>query len=437
MAPSSAYCPKCGAQNTSGATACALCGEALSAPAPSPSAAPATTSDPTSGMLQPQHLLQQHYRILRRLGAGGFGAVYQAEDTRENNQLVAIKEMSHAGLSPQDLQEATEAFHHEAQLLTELSHLHLPRIHAHFQEGGNWYLVMDFIAGETLEEHLIRRGGRLPVKEVLKLGIKLCKVLHYLHTRQPPVIFRDLKPGNVMLTPDGKVFLIDFGIARHFKPGKAHDTIAFGSPGYAAPEQYGTAQTTPRSDIYSLGALLHQMLTGDDPENNPFQFAPLRVPVPDGLEKLIQQMVELDPHKRPTSMAAIEYRLEHMTDAWAHHHQAGVQAPPAPVLQPVAQPRRRLLGPRSALFLARVLVLIVLGIVILLVVLFLRLPHRPASSCPPPSAAATVQAPVSIRALSVAWSPNGQRVLSASQNGGVQTWDAQTGSNVLTYEIQP
>ena len=121
-------------------------------------------------------------------------------------------------------------------------------------------------------------GGKLPIEKVLNIGIQLCAVLDYLHTRQPPIIFRDLKPANVMLTADGHIFLIDFGIARHFKPGQAKDTSALGSSGYAAPEQYGKMQTTPRADLYALGATLHQMLTGNDPSDAPFHFAPLQLP---------------------------------------------------------------------------------------------------------------------------------------------------------------
>ena len=324
MGASSPYCSVCGALHAADAKMCPACGAVFSAqPVPQPAqAAPARQT--IFGLLAPHSLLQRRYRILRRLGAGGFGAVYQAEDTEEGNCLVAIKEMQPSGFSPRELQEATEAFHQEASLLAELSHPGLPRVHQHFNEAGTWYLVMDFIAGETLEEHLLKHGGKLPVKEVLKLGIRLCKVLHYLHTCQPPIIFRDLKPANVMLTPEGKMYLIDFGIARHFKRGKAHDTIAFGSPGYAAPEQYGKAQTTPRSDIYSLGVLLHQLLTGEDPAgSSSFQFAPLNVPAPEGLEKLLQQMTELDPQQRPPSMAAVEFKLEQQAKAWNQGHQVG------------------------------------------------------------------------------------------------------------------
>ena len=118
---------------------------------------------------------------------------------------------------------------------------------------------MDFIAGETLEDYQSKAPNkRLLLSEVLDIGLQLCIVLDYLHSQQPPIVFRDLKPANIIRTPTGKIYLIDFGIARYFKPGQAKDTVALGSLGYAAPEQYGKAQTTPRADIYSLGAVLHQ-----------------------------------------------------------------------------------------------------------------------------------------------------------------------------------
>src|SRR5439155_22783292 len=158
----------------------------------------------------------------------------------------------------------------------------------YFGEDGRWYLVMDFIEGSTLEDRINKAKGHvLPNAKVVDIGLQLAKVLGYLHTRPKPIIFRDLKPLNIMLTPDGNVYLIDFGIARHFKPGQAKDTIAYGSPGYAAPEQYGKTQSTPRADIFCLGVTLHQLLTGSDPSDTPFQFAPLQLqgqPTPPGLE---------------------------------------------------------------------------------------------------------------------------------------------------------
>jgi hypothetical protein len=184
-----------------------------------------------------------------------------------------------------------------------------------FSENGRWYLVMDFIEGETLEARLSHApGGRLPVPEVVQIGVQLCTVLEYLHTRQPPIIFRDLKPANIMVTPTGDLSLIDFGSARLFKPGQTKDTTSFGSAGYAAPEQYGKAQTTTQSDIYSLGATLHQLLSGSDPANSPFLFAPLNRAEPEGLKELIEQMLATDPAKRPASVAVIKRDLARMVD---------------------------------------------------------------------------------------------------------------------------
>jgi serine/threonine protein kinase len=317
MDASSPYCPKCGALNTPGAATCFACQESLVAPLEISAAAAVTLSPrPTIGLGLPGQLLRGRYRLVRRVGEGGFGAVYLAEDTDLGNRRVAIKEMSQNGLRPDEVQEATDAFRHEALLLAGLAHPSLPRIYEHFTEDGHWYLVMEYIEGETLETYLAKRGGRLSVAKALDMGIKICGVLEYLHGRQPPVVFRDLKPGNVMLTPEGQIYLIDFGIARFFTPGKAHDTIAFGSPGYAAPEQYGKAQTSPRSDVFSLGALLHQLLTGDDPSKTPFRFVPLTMSRPPGTWTLIRQMVELDEYKRPPNIASVRHVLERLTADW-------------------------------------------------------------------------------------------------------------------------
>src|SRR5215467_14544456 len=307
MISSPIYCTNCGTANVQQAKFCFGCGHPLQSGA---LAAPGSLT----GLLTHNQELNRRYRIIKQVGKGGFGAVYMAADLPFGNRVVAIKEMSQSGLSQQDLTEATNAFTREAMMLASLSHPNLPHIYEQFTESGRWYLVMDFIEGETLEEYTGRaNGGYLPLNEVLDIGIQLCTVLDYLHTRFPPIIFRDLKPANVMRTPDGHLFLIDFGIARHFKPGQAADTIALGSPGYAAREQYSKMQiqTTPRSDIYSLGATLHQLLSGDDPSLMPFHFAPLHgPPAPAALETLIMQMVELDASSRPASMAIVKQELQ-------------------------------------------------------------------------------------------------------------------------------
>src|SRR6266702_5114906 len=229
------FCDTCGAANRPQAQFCRACGQPLQAPATT-----IVISNTLTGLLSPQHMLKQRYVVLGAAGRGGFGAVYKAMDSQFGNRQVAIKEMSQSSLSQQELVEATESFKREALLLAGLTHPNLPRIYEQFTDRGHWYLVMDFIEGETLEEHLSKiKGGHLPVEKVLEIGIQLCMVLEYLHMRQPPIIFRDLKPANVMLTVHGHIYLIDFGIARHFKPGQAKDTTALGSTGYAAPEQYG------------------------------------------------------------------------------------------------------------------------------------------------------------------------------------------------------
>ena len=270
----------------------------------------------STGLLTSSHQLKQRYAIRGRIGQGGMGAVYKAEDTLFHNRLVAVKEMSQSGLSAQEVSDAVKAFKSEAHMLAGLDHRSLPKIHDYFTDAGRWYLVMDFIEGETLEDYMEKKGGKLSVQETLEIGIQLSTVLVYLHDRQPAIIFRDLKPSNIMRTRDARIFLIDFGIARHFKVGQTKDTAAFGSAGYAAPEQYGKAQTGPYSDVYSLGATLHQCITGDNPAHMPFKFAPIkpRVQAVSGdFETFILQMVSIDVDKRASNMAAVKKELERLS----------------------------------------------------------------------------------------------------------------------------
>ncbi len=287
-----------------------------------------------AGRLAPGSLLKARYRLVSLIGQGGFGAVYQAQDTQLANRQAAIKEMNQHGLSPQEVHEATEAFQREAHLLAALQHPSLPAIYDAFHEAGCWYLVMEFIDGITLETKLAQAlGGCLSVHAVAQIGLKLCDVLSYLHTRQPPIIFRDLKPSNVMHTSRDDLYLIDFGIARLFKLGQARDTVAIGSPGYAAPEQYGKAQTTIQSDIYSLGVVLHQLLSGCDPSLNqplPWDFAPLPASLPAGLAPLIRQMVQLRMSDRPNNVEMVKTQLQQIITRSEPAPQPQVQTPPAP-----------------------------------------------------------------------------------------------------------
>ena len=387
MVTATLYCDACGSANRPQAKFCFSCGEPLQAVAPTPSPA---KSSPT-GELPPNHLLKQRYYILTLVGKGGMGAVYKAQDLDFGKRLVAVKEMSLSSLGPQETFIAVGAFKREALLLAGLMHPNLPRIYDHFSENGRWYLAMDFIEGETLEKRLSRvQGGYLPVSEVLTIGIELCSVLEYLHGRQPPIIFRDLKPSNVMLASGGPLYLIDFGIARHFKPGQARDTGAFGSVGYAAPEQYGKAQTSYRSDIYSLGATLHQLLSGSDPATTPFRFAPLqsqRQAIPVELEALVMRMLNMDEGKRPASVAIIKHELQRIAAQRDKSKTAVLSLAPAP----------------------------------------------PAKVVPPTGITHVVYQNHTQRVLAVAWSPDGKSIASAGCDPHVLVWDAFDTSTISAY----
>lgn len=274
-----------------------------------------STYDNQTGQLAPQSMLQQRYLIVGQVGRGGMSAVYQAVDTRVGNRRVALKEMSQGHLSPDELVDAITRFQQEATLLSSLHHPNLPRIHDAFSEHGRSYLVMEFIDGKTLLQMLKDSGGRpLPVGQVLDYASQLCDVLAYLHSQNPRVIFRDLKPSNVMVKQDGHVMLIDFGIARFFKEGQEQDTVFLGSPGYAPPEQHGTSQTNPRSDLYALGATLHCCLTGRDPfhAEDRFAFPPVHQMnplVPIELDQLIQRLLSIDERQRPNSALEVQQAL--------------------------------------------------------------------------------------------------------------------------------
>jgi tRNA A-37 threonylcarbamoyl transferase component Bud32 len=445
------FCAHCGAANRPGANFCAACGHRISA------AAGGSISHTLTGLLTPRNLLNHRYRIVGQVGQGGFGAVYKAEDMAFGKRAVAVKEMSQSGLNAAELAEATRAFKHEALLLAGLRHPHLPGIYDQFSENGRWYLVMDFIEGETLEALLESKAdggqGWLSLEQALSIAGQLCAVLTYLHTRQPPIIFRDLKPANVMLTPDGHLYLIDFGIARIFKPGQARDTAALGSAGYAAPEQYGKAQTTVQTDLYSLGATLHQMLTGQDPSDSPFHFAPLHdYPELPQLALLLKQLVEPAMSKRPASALQVRQQLQeiatHVEQQRSNALAAAASGTPASATgrtAPTSGGYRRAgtqAAPRTTVPQRQTL--------------FICRGHRSrvtALAWSPDGArlasasydktarlwdgnnghALLLYRGHTARVNALAWSPAGQYLASASSDCTVQIWEAATGTHVLTY----
>jgi tRNA A-37 threonylcarbamoyl transferase component Bud32 len=270
------------------------------------------------GQLEPDTQLQDRYRIVRMLGGGGMGQVYLAHDTRLADKPCAVKELiPDPHLSAEERAQSAAQFQREAAVLAHLNHSHLPNVSDYFEENGRFYLVMDYIEGETLEARLIASPGGLAQEDVVEWASQLCDVLGYLHSQDPPVIFRDMKPANVMITPEGQVKLIDFGVVRLFDPSKGTDTLKMGTAGYAPPEQYaGRGQTTPRSDVYALGATLYELLTGDDPTEHPFVFTPprqLRPGVSQVLSDAVMRAVSMAPEGRFPSVEAMKAVLQKVT----------------------------------------------------------------------------------------------------------------------------
>ncbi|HWP95762.1 MAG TPA: protein kinase [Syntrophomonadaceae bacterium] len=285
-------CPVCTSENLDDKKFCGECGVNL--------------IEGLTGRLNADSLLESRYRIIRTIGRGGMGAVYLALDQRLNNMRVAIKEMSTNAVGRGNLLSAISSFKKEAAILIDLRHPALPRVIDFFPRGvDRWYLVMDFIEGKNLSTVLNERG-RIEEPEVLDWTSQICEILDFLHGQDPSIIFRDLKPSNIMLNPQGQIKLVDFGIARHFRPGVGSDTAAYGSTGFAPPEQYGDRQTNIRSDIYALGATLHFLLTGVDPKSNPFIF------------EEPAQYVKISPRINAAIMKSLEFRPENRPENIAH-----------------------------------------------------------------------------------------------------------------------
>jgi len=263
-------------------------------------------------MLKPGSVLASRYSVQRQIGRGGMAVVYRAADMRLGHRPMAVKEMDPGKVPGLSREWALTAFRQEAQVLARLNHPGIAAVTDFFEEGGFWYLVTEYVEGQDLQQLLDERG-RFDQERVLRWAVQLSKMLQYLHSQDPPVIFRDLKPSNVMVQADGTLKLIDFGIARFFKPGKSQDTIHMGTPGYSAPEQFGEGQTDARSDVYSLGVLLHQLLTGYRPSLSPMNLPPveqLRPEISPVVCVAIEQAIRLDPAVRFQSIQAFARALD-------------------------------------------------------------------------------------------------------------------------------
>lgn len=251
-------------------------------------------------------ILNGRYRVSRMLGEGGMARVYEVFD-KASSRRYAVKEIEDRFSDPEDRKRALEQFRSEIILLLKLNHPNIPRVTDYFSEISSHYMVMEFIEGSDLDKMMRIRGNAFPPVTVVGWAIQLCRVLHYLHIQKPPVIFRDIKPSNIILTSDGRLVLVDFGIARIFKPYKRSDTYAMGTEGYAAPEQYlGGGQTDPRSDVYALGATLYNLLTNESPL---FEFPRLKE-IPADLAQIIRKATDLDPDNRFRSAREMKDALQ-------------------------------------------------------------------------------------------------------------------------------
>jgi len=296
--------------------------------------------------LERDYLLNDRYRIVEILGQGGMGAVYRAIDDNLGME-VAVKENFYTS------DEYSKQFRLEAVILANLRHTNLPRVSDHFDiEGQGQYLVMDYIEGEDLRQRMDRMGA-LADEEVIITGAAMCDALHYLHTRKPPILHRDLKPGNIKIDPEGIIYLVDFGLAKIVKDSQVTTTGARAmTPGYSSPEQYGTARTDARSDVYSLGATLYAALTNSIPEDGlarameQVDLTPIRKRNPKVSRRLavaIEQALAIHPDDRFQTTEDFKLALLQATSstkAIKHAEEMTVPPPPEEVLKVLANNRK-------------------------------------------------------------------------------------------------
>lgn len=262
-------------------------------------------------MLDIGSLVDGKYKILSKVGQGGMSVVYMAINEKANKTW-AVKEVRKDGVL--DFEAVKQGLVAETDILKKLSHPNLPSIIDVIDTDDSFIIIMDYVQGNSLNKALEEYGAQ-PQEYVIEWAKQLCDVLGYLHSRQPAIIYRDMKPANIMLKPDGNVTLIDFGTAREFKEKNLADTTCLGTVGYAAPEQFGgMGQTDARTDIYCLGATLYHLVTGCNPSEPPYEIKPIREINPSlsgGLERIIQKCTQRNPEDRYQSAAELLYALEH------------------------------------------------------------------------------------------------------------------------------
>jgi serine/threonine protein kinase len=292
--------------------------------------------------LNPGDLIGDRYQVIRELGGGGMKLVFLVEDRRLNRKA-ALAEMIDSFSRPSDQAAAVASFQREADMLAKLESEYIPRIFDRLSEHNRHYLVMEYVPGRTLQERMTSAGGKLDDKFVMDVAAQIVEGLEYLHGLKPPVIYRDLKPSNVIVKADGRIKMVDFGIARHFQPSSTVTMI--GTQGYAPPEQY-LGKVEVRSDLYALGATMHHLLTGRDPANAPpFSFPPTRDLRPDInplLAELIDEALAYDVKGRAPNAQEFKRRLDRIRGKSQGLPTAARVAspPPAEAATVVIQPRR-------------------------------------------------------------------------------------------------
>ncbi len=300
-------CPGCNAENMKFTITCEKCGFILNSRVIPGSLKP----------LLPGEKLVEKYEVIARIKSGGMGSIYKAKHLR-SGRICAVKELLNLSMDKPEQEEAIKRFKRESKILSELKHPNMPSVHDYFSVNKRYYLVMDFIDGTDLSTMLEGRKGKgLPEKDVVEWAIQICDILSYLHNLRPPVVYRDIKPSNIMIRrSDNKAILIDFGIARTVQTEEeiSLTKTAIGTIAYMSPEQY-RGKPCPGSDIYSLGATMHHLLSGNQPI--PFAYFPLTKERPDISERVnavIMTAVQINEEDRFRSAEEMKKALTGMIE---------------------------------------------------------------------------------------------------------------------------
>ncbi|MFN8607046.1 MAG: protein kinase [Vulcanimicrobiota bacterium] len=296
--------------------------------------------------LQPEQLLHGRYRIVRILKSGGMGSVYEAIDTKLADSPCAVKEIHEAALASRESGYVQSRFYEEMKALVALDHAAIPKVRDYLSEDDKVYIVMELVQGRSLQEEIDQRrelNQAAPVDYIALDMIRLLDTLTYLHTQQPPVIHRDVKPANILRdSRSGQIKLVDFGLAR--TAGGPNTQTVVGTMGYCAPEQM-MGKAEPRSDVYAVGVTLMHLLTGVAPEMELFEARKPELPgVRAGLSEIIEKATQVKPTERYADAAEMSRALQQ----WLHRPTQNVPAPaPAPSLSVPAEPPSPLSTPRG------------------------------------------------------------------------------------------